>query len=230
MAAPALDALRRQRLTEVTRLLGLRAKRQLLRRRTNAIADAVNRACVVVLVAHLEGYVEDLVGDIVDELDVQGPATEDVPRILLAAHVAPEVEAIADITDRVKRADRIDRLFQNHSRMWLESRIARGKLQAAVITSDLGNPGAKEIARVLGLLGMSNVFERMQLPDGADAEKRVNEIVGIRNSIAHGGDASVGDQQVTEYVRSVEAVGVGLERAAASYVQQICRTNALPWS
>jgi hypothetical protein len=99
MAAPALDALRRQRLPEVEMLLKLRPKRQLLRRRTNATADPINRACVVLvlLVPHLEGYIEDLVGGVRDELDVRGPATDDVPRILLAAHVVNEVEVIAEL-------------------------------------------------------------------------------------------------------------------------------------
>jgi hypothetical protein len=231
VAAPALETLRSQRLGEIRALLSLRPKRQLLRRQRNNIADAVNRACVVVLVAHLEGFVEDLVGDVIDELDKLGPATVDVPTILLAAHVIGEVELIAEMTDRERRARKIEELFRTHSGMWLDTRLARGRLRATPIAADLSNPGGKEIARVLGLLGMRDVFASMVLPDGADPEKRMNELVGIRNSIAHGGGGpAIGDDQTDEYVRSVEAVGEGLERAAASHVQTICRSPSLPWS
>lgn len=230
MASPALETLRSQRLVEVRALLGLRPKRQLLRRHHNAVADAVNRACVVVLVAHLEGFVEDLVGDVIDELHSLGPATADLPTILLATHVVADVALIAEMTDRERRASKIEALFHAHSALWLDTRLARGRLSADSITADLSNPGGKEIARVLGLLGMTDVFANVQLPDGADCEKRMNEIVGIRNSIAHGGGGpAIGDPQTDEYVRSVEAVGEGLERAAAIHVQTICRTTSLPW-
>lgn len=98
-----------------------------------------------------------------------------------------------------------------------------------MVSGGLSNPGGKEIARVLGLLGMTDVFAGISLPDGADPEKRMNELVGIRNSIAHGGGAKVSDLQADEYLRSVEAVGEGLDLAGAGYVQLVCRTPTLPW-
>jgi hypothetical protein len=229
VASPALLALRGQRLHEVRALLGLRPRRQLFRRQLAQPADAVNRAGVVVLTAHLEGYVEDLIVDVIDELDREAPATSDLPTVLLAEQVSGEFLAIAEIVDRAKRASRIEQLFRTRSALWLDPQLAQGRLSADTITGGLSNPGAKEIARVLGLLGMADVFANIQLPDGADPAKRINELIGIRNSIAHGGGATVSDQQVDEYVRSVEAVGDGLERAAAAHVHAICRTTSLPW-
>ena len=229
MPSQALTGLRSQRLSEVRTLLGLRPRRGLFARERNGAADAINRACAVVLVAHLEGFVEDLIGDVVDALDRLGPASGDIPTIFLATHVLSDVEQIARTTDPSVRASRIERLFLDHSPLWLETRIARGRLRAQVVSAGLSNPGGKEIARVLGLLGMTDVFANVILPDGADAEKRMNELVGIRNSIAHGGGAKVGDIQADEYVRSVEAVGEGLDLAAAAFIQTVCRTPTLPW-
>jgi len=132
--------------------------------------------------------------------------------------------------DRDKRAHRVATLFRGQSMLWLDPHLSRGALDANAITAGLSNPGAKEIGRVFGLLGMTSVFSSIELSDGADPEKRVNELVGIRNAIAHGGRPSVMDQQVDEYVSSVDAVGEGLERAAAAQVRAICRTAGLPWS
>jgi hypothetical protein len=189
----------------------------------------VNRACVVLLTAHLEGFVEDLVDDIVDVLDQTGPATANLPRILLATQVTDEVRVIAAMEDPHRRADRIRDLFTTHAGLWLDASLAQGRLESQTVTDNLGNPGAKEITRVLALVGMANVFAEIQLPDGADPEKRVNELVGIRNVIAHGGSPAIADSRPADYIASVSAIGSGLEQAAALHLQAVCRFPTLPW-
>src|SRR4051812_6160054 len=67
--SPALISLRESRLAEVRALLSLRPKRAPGNAVSVAAADAVNRASVVVLVAHLEGFVEDLIDDAIDALN-----------------------------------------------------------------------------------------------------------------------------------------------------------------
>jgi hypothetical protein len=230
VASQALAALLQQRLDEVRLLVRLRPVRRRFRRSDARTGDAVNRACVVVLTAHLEGFIEDLVIDMIDFLNQSTPATQDLPAVLLAAHVIVEIDEIAQIQDSDKRATRIDQLFRLHAPLWLDQRMTSGRLRAESITSGLGNPGAKEIARVLGVLGLSDVFSTVRLPDGADPEKRINELVGIRNSIAHGGGPSVRDEQLETYVIAVESVALALDQAAAAHLQAMCRIPARPWA
>lgn len=194
-----------------------------------AAANAVNRASVVVLVAHIEGFIEDLIDDAIDVLNSKEPATADLPLELLAMHVAPELNTVAGMQDVSKRASRTRDLFLAHGPLWLDANLALGRLSAERITENLDNPGAKQVARVLGFLGMSEVFADLELPDEADPVKRLNEMVGVRNSIAHGGFPSVLDDQASNYVDSVEAIGDGLEQAVGRHVQLLCRLQALPW-
>lgn len=229
MASPALANLRSSRIPELRALLALRPRRDRLDPASVTTADAVNRACVVVLSAHLEGFVEDLIDDIIDALNSNGPATRDIPTILLGTHVSDELSTIASMTDPYRQADRIRAMFVTYSPLWLSENLSPGNLRSEAVTATLGNPGAKEIARALGLVGMSAVFVSIQMPRGADPEKRLNELVGIRNAIAHGGWPSLTDAQVDSYVSSVEAICEGLHGAAAIHVQQVCQLPTLPW-
>lgn len=230
MASPALTSLRESRLAEVRALLRLRPTRAPGDAGSVAAADAVNRASVVVLVAHVEGFIEDLIDDAVDVLNSSNPATGDLPLELLAVHVAPELDTVAQMQDVSKRASRTRDLFVANAPLWLDANLAPGRLSAGTIAANLDNPGAKQVARVLGFLGMNDVFANVQLPDAADPAKRLNEMVGVRNSIAHGGSPSVGDDQAWDYVNSVEAIGDGLEQEVARHIQALCRLRALPWA
>jgi hypothetical protein len=127
-----------------------------------------------------------------------------------------------------KRASRTRELFVAHAPLWLDANLGPGRLSAGIIAANLDNPGARQVARVLGLLGMNDVFANVELPDAADPTKRLNEMVGVRNSIAHGGFPSVGDDQAWDYVNSVEAIGDGLEQEVARHIQMLCRLKALP--
>jgi hypothetical protein len=229
MPSPALTTLRSQRIVEVRALLGLRPARGVKERIHTVAADAVNRAVVVVLTAHLEGFVEDLVGDIIDEIHALEPDVDRLPRELLAAQVLPEMRLIAEMHDPAKIVTRVDELFRASAPLWTVGDLAAGALSAVLVTGEMSNPGGKEISRLFGLLGMNDVFANVQLPDQADPEKRTNEIVGIRNSVAHGGSPTVTDDQASEYISSVEALCDGLDIAAVAHISSICGAPA-SWS
>jgi RiboL-PSP-HEPN len=223
----ALEALVGPRLEEVRALVALRPGGR--SRIESAQGFAVNRAAVVLLCAHLEGFIEDLVGDCVDSLNSRRPDPARLPVVLKAAHVMSEVSVISLMTDVEKRAWRIERMFADSRHLWEAAELAY-QLRVEVVTGEMSNPGAPEIARVLALLGMEDVFVGVTLPDEADIEKRVNELVGVRNSIAHGGaDTKVTDDQVNRYVEAVEYLGRALDSSAASTVQHICESRELPW-
>jgi hypothetical protein len=182
----------------------------------------------VVVVAHVEGFVEDLIDDAVDVLNGNNPATEDLPLELLAVHVASELNAVAEMKDVTKRAVRTRSLFLDHSRLWLDTNLATGRLSAATIAANLNSPGAKHVGRVLGFLGIEDVFADVHMVDGADPGKRLNEMVQVRNSIAHGGSPPVGDEQASTYVDAVEDLGDGLDQVVGRHIQGLSASRS-PW-
>jgi hypothetical protein len=103
-------------------------------------------------------------------------------------------------------------LFVAHAPLWLDANLGPGRLSAGIIAANLDNPGARQVARVLGLLGMNDVFANVELPDAANPTKRLNEMAGVRNSIAHGGFPSVGEDQAWDYVDSVGPSAMGSSR------------------
>jgi hypothetical protein len=227
MPSGALLSLLTVRLAEVRELVNLRPADL-----PPAVAGprvAVNRAAVVLLCAHLEGFLEDVVGELVDQLNSSAPRVEDIPLRLRAAHVTGEIDAIAEMTDAASRAQRIERLFRDHGDLWLAETLI-SQLRVETITTGMSNPGASEINRLFLSVGLDNILDEVTLTDGSDPVRRVNEFVGVRNSIAHGEDTKVTDDQVDRYVDAVECLGRDLDAVVARHVQSITGRRTLPWS
>jgi hypothetical protein len=94
----------------------------------------------------------------------------------------------------------------------------------------MSNPGASEINRLFLSVGLENSLDEVTLTDGSDPVKRVNEFVAVRNSIAHGEDTKVADDQVERYLDAVECLGRDLDSAVARLVKSITGSPTLPWS
>lgn len=227
MPSAALLSLLTVRLAEVRELVNLRPADQHLA--TAGPRGAVNRAAVVLLCAHLEGFLEELVGELVDQLNSSAPWIENIPLRMRAAHVTGEIDAIAEMTDAANRAERIERLFRDHGDLWLAETLI-SQLRVEKITSGMSNPGASEISRLFVSIGLEHALDEVVLTDGSDPAKRVNEFVGVRNSIAHGEDTKVTDDQVERYLDAVECLGRDLDSAVARHVQSITGSPTLPWS
>ena len=227
MPSAALHSLTTVRLAEVRELVGLRPEEQ-----TSGTAGqraAVNRAAVVLLCAHLEGFLEELIGELVDHLNSSTPRTENVPLLLRAAHVTSDIDAIAAMTDAGARAERIESLFQDHRDLWLAGTLIF-QLRVEKLTAGMSNPGAREISRLFLLAGVEDVFSEVTLTDGSDPNKRINELVRVRNSIAHGEDTKVTDDQVDRYLDAVECLGRCLDSVIARHLQTITESATLPWT
>jgi len=227
MPSGALVSLLTVRLAEVRELVELRPSD--LSSPAAARRTAVNRAAVVLLCAHLEGFLEDLVGELVDLLNSSAPRLENIPLRLRAAHVTDEIDAIADMADPARRAERIERLFRDHGDLWLADTLI-SQLRVEAITVGMSNPGASEINRLFLSIGLENALDEVTLTDGSNPVKRVNEFVGVRNSIAHGEDTKVTDDQVERYLNAVECLARDLDSAVAKHVQSITESPTLPWS
>ncbi len=230
MPSTALNKLTGNRLGEVDILIGRRppgpeARRSLAER---GEAAAVNRAGFVLLCAHLEGFLGDLVIDVVDYVNSMAPHIGNVPEALLACHVEPEISVIAEITDRVRRADRIARLFTGFGAVWASGTLSGSPLQADAVLKDAGNPKPKSVKKVMARVGIDDVFDRVSLPN-VNVELRLNELVDGRNDVAHGLDRAIQDEDVDRQRRFVKDFATELDDLVASRLQTMCQAPQRPW-
>lgn len=227
MPSVALVDLLQSRLTEIREFIALRPEGHDVT--ATARRMAINRAAVVLLCAHFEGYVEELVTEALDLLNGAEPLTERVPVRLLATQVDREISGIAGMSDTQKRSERIRRLFHVHGGLWSDERLCR-TLDATIITATMGNPGPKQVERLFGEIGMDAVLGGIRLGDGAPAGVRLRELVDVRNAVAHGEDERVMDDQVERYLEAIESLGSELEEAVARHLWAITDSKTVPWT
>jgi hypothetical protein len=126
MAGRALVQLH-TRLAEVRALQTLNPVRagSLPRSTSDALASsAVNRGSVVLLCGHLEGFVEDLLLESVDDLVNAGLAGARIPRGMKFRHAVGEIRALSEITDATRFIDGMNHLLESQSDLFLGRRLS----------------------------------------------------------------------------------------------------------
>src|SRR5262245_26440103 len=96
-------------------------------------SNALTRACILLLSAHLEGYLEDLVTEALDLLVHHATIVEDLPLLLRAIHVEEHLRGIEVLQDRNARATRIESMLATETTLWttgnkLQSGMLRPKM------------------------------------------------------------------------------------------------------
>lgn len=121
------------------------------------MTNAVNRACVVLMCAHLEGYLEDLAEDVVDCLARKASSPAHIPLDLRFLLFQTAVEKIIEQRREILQTGSVvdlEALFREHAALWggawTSPVIA---LDAAVSKSQLSNPMANEIRQFMRVLG-----------------------------------------------------------------------------
>lgn len=230
MPSRALGELTGSRLAEVQTLLGRRpaeseAKRS---RREQEEAGAVNRAALVLLCAHLEGFLGDLAADVVDYLNESAPPLGDVPDALLACQVDGELEVIFGMNDSARRVSRTTKLIETFGLMWSGSTLAGNPLKVDALVGDFRNPKPKAVQRLFARIGVEGVLDQISTANG-NATWRLNELVEGRNDIAHGRARSVLDGDIARDLQFVRDLAVELDEITNVHLQGICRAPRLPW-
>ncbi len=195
-----------------------------------SVSNAVNRAAIVLLTAHVEGYLEDLVTEALDRFVENAAPVERLPLLLRALHAEHHLKQIAPISDRNVRAPRIERMFAAEAPMWMTGAVAQARMiQARLVCAEMTNPGSREIGTFLELIGVRIGDYLVRI--GANASlSQIDGLVHRRNQIAHG-EANVtgafGD--VDTYLGIVSALAHHIDSAVAEIVQSICGLGAAPW-
>jgi hypothetical protein len=192
--------------------------------------NALRRACVVLLSAHLEGYLEDLVAEVLDALVASEVCVDDLPLQLRAVHVEEHLREIAPIRDMNKRAPRIEKMLTEESPLWVSGALLEASMiRSKMICKHMDNPGSTEIRQFFRLVGLEIKDVLAELGE-LEGLYRVDGLVGIRNGVAHGEvgtPMTTGD--VSAYVSVVRHLTDLVDQAASKHVQDVCSLPSLPW-
>ncbi|MGI5420486.1 MAE_28990/MAE_18760 family HEPN-like nuclease [Actinomadura luteofluorescens] len=194
------------------------------------VSNSINRSCIVLLSAHLEGFLEDIAAEAVDCFVANKACVDDLPLILRALHVEDHLRDLELIRDKNSRAPKIELMFSLESPLWrpgatLDATMVRAK----TVCSQMDNPGSREIRQFLALLDV-NIGQHLKDAGLADLLGRINGLVAKRNAIAHGEvSASATHVDVNEYVALVQDLAREIDAAVGSSSMRICKLTTLPW-
>ena len=192
--------------------------------------NAVNRGSAVLLAAHLQGFLEDLVVEAIDWLNRSDLVKSEVPPKLMAAHVERHLGEVVSRTELVDRLSRVERLFDSHELYWTDCGVAPDKLDAEAVTRHIGNPWPKVIKWAVVLLGGDDPFDDPALNDPKELQRRLGELVGKRNDIAHGSGAPpLTSTQIDQFMTAAKDIARAVDDQIGDLVQSVCRMKTRPW-
>lgn len=192
---------------------------------------ALNRAGLVLLSAHLEGFIENLVEECVSLMHANGVAVANVPARLRAAQLEATVMKPVPQNDHVTANKRVQEMAPTLANLWAPVTVVTNSLlKASPILSQMSNPGTKEIDHVFWYFDIDKAMDHIWWNRaGNDAVKRnINELVGKRNAIAHGNqNVNVWKSDVERYQKYVTGVAKALDKKMETKLHAIL--NQAPW-
>lgn len=223
------------RLREISLLSALDPARGLapgarLTREEQLTSNALNRSSIVLLSAHLEGFLESLAAGVLDALVANAAEVHRLPLSLRAIHVDGPLKQVVEIADPNKRYPRIQALFASHSAIWDDSKVLeQSMINVGAIVDRMSNPQEKAIVAFLSYVGV-DIRDHLNQVGKLPLLQRATSLVDLRNQIAHGGQvSSTTYSDLDDYLRDVSELCVEMGAAAAASVQAICKLNQLPW-
>lgn len=162
------------------------------------LINAITRACVVMLVAHFEGFVKASLTELIDEICRAKPPARRLPEALLELHTRERIHEIFG-TEGPERIHRTRRLFTTYAQLWDADRTVNPQLLSAkVLTRQFTNAKPEVLEAVFSLLDVNDVIAEANThvnlaiaarEDDATSlrvDVKLTEIVERRNKIAHG--------------------------------------------
>ncbi|MER6792559.1 MAE_28990/MAE_18760 family HEPN-like nuclease [Amycolatopsis mediterranei] len=168
------------------------------------------RAAVVLLVSHFEGFLKELVEELVDDLDSQSLPAKEIPRGVRELHILPKLSEVVSCGDVNQRFSLMSKLGAVSS-LWNDSaKPPRGTLRAQIVSREVHNADSECIDRIFFTLGSGNpvcdgeidvIDQESELEESHSIRVRLRDIVECRNDIAHGNmDRKPTGEDVARYV------------------------------
>ncbi|MEO3795801.1 MAE_28990/MAE_18760 family HEPN-like nuclease [Nonomuraea sp. B10E15] len=162
------------------------------------LGNAITRACMVMLVAHFEGFIKAALTELIDEICAAKPPARRIPDPLLELMTRGRIDEILG-TSGEERINRTRKLFTSYAQLWDDDRtVAPHLLSAKILTRQFTNARPEVLGEVFGLIGVDDAISRIdeavnlaikQRGDEATTIRvavKLGEIVDRRNKIAHG--------------------------------------------
>ncbi|WP_144440910.1 MAE_28990/MAE_18760 family HEPN-like nuclease [Streptomyces roseifaciens] len=199
------------------------------------LTNAVTRACVVMLVAHFEGFVKAALTELIDEICEAKPPTRRIPDGLLELHTRERIQEIfgSEGPDRIHKTRR---LFSTYAPLWEEDRSINPQvLSAKILTRQFTNARPEILDNVFRLLDVHDLISQIEAHvnraivnrgDEATSVKvavKLTEIVSRRNKIAHGDRSEKPTQfEVESYVDFLKDVSECISSIIQARIAHCC--------
>lgn len=194
------------------------------------LANALHRGSVVLLSSHLERYIESLVVESIDAINLARlPATR-LPECLLMKSIERKLYTAHMATKRAKKASLLKELAGDYT--WFWDGVTPCKLSSAALVDDFNNPLPARIDRMFLVFDINDVVGKAvglsKDPGRAIIEAKVRELVEKRNSVAHTGMTfDVTRQDVIIYFRCTYRLVQGIDIVVGKSIQSL--TGTWPW-
>lgn len=167
---------------------------------------SILRGAHVLLCSHLEGYFEDLIGDLVAAYDFLVTSISQMPEELRAAQVL----GAASKWDQKDPGKRWQTVIAWATHPLIQGGVALPPkcMDADIHVNGFSNPGTTEIEDLFKTVGIQKIWEAFSQHESDKTVKdAVNVIVNRRNQIAHGKlDASITLSDAKIYLQRAERV------------------------
>lgn len=162
------------------------------------LTNAVTRSCIVMLVAHFEGFVKSALTELIDAICQAKPPARRIPDALLELHTRGRINEIFG-TEGPTRINRTRALFTKYAQLWDEDHsINPDIISSKILAREFTNAKPEVLSKVFSLLDVTDIIQQINMhvnnaiaSRGDDAttvkaDVKLTEIVSKRNNVAHG--------------------------------------------
>jgi len=218
MPAPALTLLN-DRLREVGCLVSICRSRRSRRSRDFAAEEpALLRGALVLLSSHIEGFFEELIGDIINTIDsgVQTPSA--IPEAIRIRQILGDPSRWST-EDQIRRWNILRKAAS--SPLFDDNAIhVSGQLDPGLHTDKFSNPGTTEIQALFKTIGIDNCWDDFHVIEPRKTYRyEIDAIVSRRNQVAHGDlNASITDLDIEAYIRNFRHTALVFSQMSQNHI------------
>lgn len=152
-------------------------------------ARALCRASIVLLSSHIEGYLEHLVGVILDRLSEGAMSKQKLASRFFYYFSKDLLDEISETKDPDKIAEKVKKLFHRDLEIWSTESTLSVPLPVERFISDFSNPNFERIKKFVARFGYNNYeteLARMLQANFQPCRNMIDNVIEQRNKIAHG--------------------------------------------
>ena len=188
---------------------------------------SLSRAAMVLLCSHVEGFFEELIGDVLQFHETNKTSVNALPLRLKTTQLWNIVGVSDTASDARKWA--IIQALRKSVIADDGSQCDIGILNQELHTKGFANPGSNDVARLLSTVGVDDVWGMLEAAGLGLLKNSLDAIVGRRNPIAHGdANAAATPNDVEQYVKDMLTLASEISGITAQHLQSSSGVSD-PW-